>query len=157
MATRVEQLNKLIEKVSNEGFTYPTEYAYLQNSYARLISPTTGKIRTIAEANDYLKKRYGDNAIEYTEKQYNKDLSSVLDALGERTSYRGFVASVKQDYLDVLEDAGIHIISNISASRLVAYVKEAKRRSQNDSRGSPTFYEYLKEIFDSENVRYTEE
>lgn len=54
------QLNKLIRRIQSEGYTYPTEYAYISDSFARIVIPAgrkdAGTVRTMKQANDYLIK-----------------------------------------------------------------------------------------------------
>lgn len=54
------QLNKLINRIKSEGWTYPTEYAYISDAFARIVIPSgrkgAGTIRTMNQANDYLTK-----------------------------------------------------------------------------------------------------
>mgnify|MGYP004656917329 CR=1 FL=1 len=146
------QLNKLIRRLKSEDFTYPTEYSYISDAFARIIVPTgrkdSGTIRTMKQANDYLIKKYGSSAILFTEQTYNEELSALRERLGDNITYLGFKARIRSDMIEIIEDAmdmtGAYIdYRNISTEQMKWAIERASYDSKRDSRGSPTFYEYL--------------
>ena len=146
------QLNKLIRRLKSEDFTYPTEYSYISDAFARIIVPAgrkdSGTIRTMKQANDYLIKKYGSSAILFTEQEYNEELSALRERLGENLTYSGFKSRIRSDMIEIIEDAmdmtGAYIdYRNISTDQMKWVIERASYDSKRDSRGSPTFYEYL--------------
>lgn len=151
------QLNKLIRRIQSEGYTYPTEYAYISDSFARIVIPTgrkdAGTIRTMKQANDYLIKKYGSQAILFTEQEYNEELTQLKERLKGQTSYRGFKTKLRNNYIDIINDAmeytGEEIdYTRISTEQMKDAVEYASRMSKNDSQGSYTFYAYLLSYFE---------
>lgn len=151
------QLNKLIRHIQSEGYTYPTEYAYISDSFARIVIPTghkdAGTIRTMKEANDYLTKKYGSQAILFTEQEYNNELTKLKESLKGQTSYRGFKTKLRNNYIDIINDSmeytGEEIdYTRISTEQMKDAVEYASRMSKNDSQGSYTFYAYLLSYFE---------
>ena len=148
------KLNQLIKRMQSEGYTYPTEYAYISDSFARIVVPTgrkdAGTIRTMQEANDYLTKKFGSQAILFTEETYAQELNDLRAQLGNQTTERGFKSKVRSDLVDIINDfeeyTGESIdVSKISTETLRDAIEYAGRMAKGDSRGSPTFYEYLYE------------
>lgn len=146
------QLNKLIRRVQSEGYTYPTEYSYISDSFARLVVPVgrkgAGTIRTMKQANDYLIKKYGSEAILFTREEYESELTLLREQLGKQTTYRGFQSKLRSGYIDIINDAmeatGTEInYREISTEQMKDAVEQASKDAKRDSRGSPSFYEYL--------------
>lgn len=146
------QLNKLINRIKSEGWTYPTEYAYISDAFARLIIPSgrkgAGTIRTMKQANDYLIKKYGSEAILFTQQEYDEELTNLRSALAGRLTYRNFMREERINMISIIEEAmdktGRFVdYRNISNEKMKEAIKNAHRDSINDSRGSPQFYEYL--------------
>ena len=146
------QLNKLINRIKSEGWTYPTEYAYISDAFARIVIPTgrkgSGTIRTMKQANDYLIKKYGSDAILFTQEEYESELSGLMSALSGKTTYRGFIRAERHSMIEMIETAmentGEYVdIHNISTEQMKDAIEQASRDARNDSRGSPQFYEYL--------------
>lgn len=147
------QLNKLIKRVQSEGYTYPTEYGYVADSFARLVIPVGrkngGTIRSMKQANDYLIKKYGSQAILFTKEEYEQELASLRSMLDKQTSYRGFMRKLRSNYIDII-DSAIEATGNdsinykeITTEQMKDAVEQASRDARRDSRGSPSFYEYL--------------
>lgn len=146
------QLNKLIKRVQSEGYTYPTEYAYVSDSFARLIVPVGrkngGTVRTMKQANDYLIKKYDSQAILFTREEYDAELTALRNVLEKQTTYRGFMSKLRSGYIDIINDAMEYMgetidYRQISTEQMKDAVEQASRDSKRDSRGSPSFYEYL--------------
>lgn len=146
------QLNKLINRIKSEGWTYPTEYAYVSDAFARIVIPSgrkgAGTIRTMKQANDYLIKKYGSEAILFTQEEYDEELTSLRSALSDRLTYRNYMHKERQNMIEIIEEAmeqtGRYVdYRNISNEKMKEAIKDAHRDSLNDSRGSPQFYEYL--------------
>lgn len=149
-----QKLNRLIRELQSEGYTYPTEYAYISDAFARIVVPTgrkdAGTIRTMQQANDYLIKKYGSQAILFTEETYAQELNDLRTQLGKQTTRRGFVSKVRGDLTSIVRDMedviGEEIdISRISTEQLRDAIEYAGRMSKSDSNGSPSFYQYLYE------------
>lgn len=146
------QLNKLINRIKSEGWTYPTEYAYVSDAFARIVIPSgrkgAGTIRTMKEANDYLIKKYGSEAILFTQEEYDEELTKLRSVLSDRLTYRNYMGKERQNMIEIVEEAmditGEYVdVSNISNEQMKDAIERANRDAKNDSRGSPTFYEYL--------------
>lgn len=146
------QLNKLINRIKSEGWTYPTEYAYVADAFARIVIPSgrkgAGTIRTMKQANDYLTKKYGSEAILFTQQEYDEELTNLRSALEGRLTYSNFMREERINMISIIEEAmdktGRFIdYRNISNEKMKEAIENAHRDSINDSRGSPQFYEYL--------------
>lgn len=150
--TSPTQLNKLINRIKSEGWTYPTEYAYISDAFARIIIPSgrkgAGTIRTMKQANDYLIKKYGSEAILFTQEEYDEELTNLRSALSDRLTYRDYMRKERKNMIEIIEEAmektGRYIdYRNISNEKMKEAIESAHRDSIKDSRGSPQFYEYL--------------
>lgn len=146
------QLNKLINRIKSEGWTYPTEYAYVSDAFARIVIPSgrkgAGTIRTMEQANDYLIKKYGSEAILFTEEEYDEELTNLRSVLSDSLTYRDYMRKERQNMIEIIEEAmdntGEYIdVRNISNEQMKDAIEHASRDAKNDSRGSPQFYEYL--------------
>ena len=146
------QLNKLINRIKSEGWTYPTEYAYISDAFARIVIPSgrkgAGTIRTMKQANDYLTKKYGSEAILFTQEEYDEELTNLRSALSDRLTYRNYMHKERKNMIEIIEEAmektGRYIdYRNISNEKMKEAIENAHRDSVKDSRGSPQFYEYL--------------
>ena len=146
------QLNKLINRIKSEGWTYPTEYAYISDAFARIVIPSgrkdAGTIRTMKQANDYLTKKYGSEAILFTQEEYDEELTNLRSALSGRLTYRDYMHKQRQNMIEIIEEAmdktGEYVdVRNISNEQMKDAIERASRDAKNDSRGSPQFYEYL--------------
>ena len=146
------QLNKLINRIKSEGWTYPTEYAYISDAFARIVIPSgrkdSGTIRTMKQANDYLIKKYGSEAILFTQEEYDEELTNLRSALLGRLTYRDYMHKERQNMIEIIEEAmdktGEYVdVRNISNEQMKDAIESASRDAKNDSRGSPQFYEYL--------------
>ena len=146
------QLNKLINRIKSEGWTYPTEYAYVSDAFARIVIPSgrkgAGTIRTMKQANDYLIKKYGSEAILFTQEEYDEEFTNLRSALAGRLTYSNFMREERINMISIIEEAmdktGRFIdYRNISNEKMKEAIENAHRDSINDSRGSPQFYEYL--------------
>lgn len=146
------QLNKLIRRIKSEGWTYPTEYAYVSDAFARIVIPSgrkgAGTIRTMEQANDYLIKKYGSEAILFTEEEYDEELTSLRSVLSDSLTYRNFMHKARQNMIEIIEEAmdntGTYVdVRNISNEQMKDAIEQASYDAKNDSRGSPQFYEYL--------------
>lgn len=146
------QLNKLINRIKSEGWTYPTEYAYVSDAFARIVIPSgrkgAGTIRTMKQANEYLIKKYGSEAILFTQEEYNEELTNLRSALSGSLTYRGYMRKERQNMIETIEEAmeytGEYVdFQHISNEQMKDAIENASRYAKNDSRGSPTFYEYL--------------
>lgn len=146
------QLNKLINRIKSEGWTYPTEYAYVSDAFARIVIPSgrkgAGNIRTMKQANDYLIKKYGSEAILFTQEEYDEELTSLRSVLSDRLTYRNYMRKERQNIIEIIEEAmdntGEYVdVRSISNEQMKDAIERASRDAKNDSRGSPQFYEYL--------------
>lgn len=146
------QLNKLINRIKSEGWTYPTEYAYISDAFARIVIPSgrkgAGTIRTMEQANDYLIKKYGSEAILFTQEEYDEELTSLRSVLSDRLTYSNYMKKERQNMIEIIEEAmdntGEYVdVRNISNEQMKEAIERASRDAKNDSRGSPQFYEYL--------------
>lgn len=146
------QLNKLINRIKSEGWTYPTEYAYVSDAFARIVIPSgrkgAGTIRTMKQANEYLTKKYGSEAILFTQEEYNEELTNLRSALSGSLTYRGYMRKERQNMIEIIEEAmeytGEYVdFRHISSEQMKDAIEHASRDAKNDSRGSPQFYEYL--------------
>lgn len=146
------QLNKLINRIKSEGWTYPTEYAYISDAFARIVIPSgrkgAGTIRTMKQANDYLIKKYGSEAILFTQEEYDEELTNLRSALSDRLTYRNYMHKERQNMIEIIEEAmentGEYVdVRHISNEQMKDAIENASRDAKNDSRGSPQFYEYL--------------
>lgn len=146
------QLNKLINRIKSEGWTYPTEYANVSDAFARIVIPTgrkgAGTIRTMKQANNYLIKKYGSDAILFTQEEYDEELTNLRSVLSDRLTYRDYMHKERQNMIEIIEEAmdntGEYVdVRNISNEQMKDAIERASRDAKNDSRGSPTFYEYL--------------
>lgn len=146
------QLNKLINRIKSEGWTYPTEYAYVSDAFARIVVPSglkgAGTIRTMKQANDYLTKKYGSAAILFTQQEYDEELTNLRSVISDRLTYRDYMRKERQNMIEIIEEAmdntGEYVdVRNISNEQMKDAIERASRDAKNDSRGSPQFYEYL--------------
>ena len=146
------QLNKLINRLKSEGWSYPTEYAYVSDAFARLVIPSgrkgAGTIRTMKQANDYLIKKYGSEAILFTQEEYDEELASLRSVISDRLTYRNYMRKERQNMIEIIEEAmdntGEYVdVRSISNEQMKDAIERASRDAKNDSRGSPQFYEYL--------------
>ena len=146
------QLNKLINRIKSEGWTYPTEYAYVSDAFARIVIPSgrkgAGTIRTMKQANNYLIKKYGSEAILFTQEEYDEELTNLRSVLVGRLTYRNFMREERINMISIIEEAmdktGRFVdYRNISNEKMKEAIESSHRDSINDSRGSPQFYEYL--------------
>ena len=146
------QLNKLINRIKSEGWTYPTEYAYISDAFARIVIPSgrkgAGTIRTMEEANNYLIKKYGSEAILFTQEEYDEELTNLRSVLSDSLTYRDYMRKERQNMIEIIEEAmdntGEYVdVRNISNEQMKDAIEHASRDAKNDSRGSPQFYEYL--------------
>lgn len=146
------QLNKLINHIKSEGWTYPTEYAYVSDAFARIVIPSgrkgAGTIRTMKQANDYLTKKYGSEAILFTQEEYDEELTNLRSVISDRLTYRNYMRKERQNMIEIIEEAmdntGEYVdVRNISNEQMKYAIEHASRDAKNDSRGSPQFYEYL--------------
>ena len=146
------QLNKLINRVKSEGWTYPTEYAYVSDAFARIVIPSgrkgAGTIRTMKQANDYLTKKYGSEAILFTQQEYDEELTNLRSVISERLTYRDYMRKERKNMIEIIEEAmentGEYVdVIHISNEQMKDAIERASRDAKNDSRGSPQFYEYL--------------
>lgn len=146
------QLNKLINRIKSEGWTYPTEYAYVSDAFARIVVPSgrkgAGTIRTMKQSNDYLIKKYGSEAILFTQEEYDEELASLRSVISDRLTYRDYMRKERQSMIEIIEEAmdntGEYVdVQNISNEQMKDAIEHASRDAKNDSRGSPQFYEYL--------------
>lgn len=146
------QLNKLINRVKSEGWTYPTEYAYVSDAFARIVIPSgrkgAGTIRTMKQANDYLIKKYGSKAILFTQQEYDEELTNLRSVISDRLTYRDYMRKERQNMIEIIEEAmdntGEYVdVKSISNEQMKDAIERASRDAKNDSRGSPQFYEYL--------------
>lgn len=146
------QLNKLINRLKSEGWTYPTEYAYISDAFARIVIPSgrkgAGTIRTMEQANNYLIKKYGSEAILFTQEEYDEELTNLRSVLSDSLTYRDYMHKERQNMIEIIEEAmnntGEYVdVLNISNEQMKDAIERASRDAKNDSRGSPQFYEYL--------------
>lgn len=146
------QLNRLINRLKSEGWIYPTEYAYVSDAFARIVIPSgrkgSGTIRTMKQANDYLTKKYGSEAILFTQEEYDEELASLRSVISDRLTYRNYMRKERQNMIEIIEEAmdntGEYVdVRNISNEQMKDAIEHASRDAKNDSRGSPQFYEYL--------------
>lgn len=146
------QLNKLINRIKSEGWTYPTEYAYISDAFARIVIPSgrkgAGTIRTMEQANNYLIKKYGSEAILFTQEEYDEELTNLRSVLSDSITYRDYMRKERKNMIEIIEEAmdntGEYVdVQNISNEQMKDAIEHASRDAKNDSRGSPQFYEYL--------------
>ena len=146
------QLNKLINRIKSEGWTYPTEYAYVSDAFARIVIPSgrkgAGTIRTMKQANNYLIKKYGSEAILFTQEEYDEELTNLRSVLSDSLTYRDYMHKERKNMIEIIEEAmdntGEYVdVQNISNEQMKDAIEHASRDSKNDSSGSPQFYEYL--------------
>ena len=146
------QLNKLINRIKSEGWTYPTEYAYISDAFARIVIPSgrkgAGTIRTMEQANNYLIKKYGSEAILFTQEEYDEELTNLRSVLSDSLTYRDYMRKERQSMIEIIEEAmdntGEYVdVRNISNEQMKDAIEHASHDAKNDSRGSPQFYEYL--------------
>lgn len=146
------QLNKLINRIKSEGWTYPTEYAYISDAFARIVIPSgrkgAGTIRTMEQANNYLIKKYGSEAILFTQEEYDEELTNLRSVLSDSLTYRDYMRKERKNMIEIIEEAmeqtGEYIdVRQFSNEQMKDAIENASRDAKNDSRGSPQFYEYL--------------
>lgn len=146
------QLNKLINRIKSEGWTYPTEYAYVSDAFARIVIPSgrkgAGTIRTMKQANEYLTKKYGSEAILFTQQEYDEELTNLRSVISDRLTYRNYMRKERQNMIEIIEEVmeytGEYVdLKHISNEQMKDAIENASRDAKNDSRGSPQFYEYL--------------
>ena len=146
------QLNKLINRIKSEGWTYPTEYAYVSDAFARIVIPSgrkgAGTIRTMNQANEYLTKKYGSEAILFTQEEYDEELTNLRSVISDSLTYRDYMRKERQNMIEIIEEAmyntGEYVdVRSISNEQMKDAIERASRDAKNDSRGSPQFYEYL--------------
>lgn len=146
------QLNKLINRIKSEGWTYPTEYAYVSDAFARIVIPSgrkgAGTIRTMKQANEYLTKKYGSEAILFTQQEYDEELTNLRSVISDRLTYRDYMHKERKNMIEIIEEAmdntGEYVdVRSISNEQMKDAIERASRDAKNDSRGSPQFYEYL--------------
>lgn len=100
------------------------------------------------QANDYLTKKYGSEAILFTREEYDEELTNLRSALSDRLTYRDYMRKERKNMIEIIEEAmektGRYVdYRNISNEKMKEAIENAHRDSINDSRGSPQFYEYL--------------
>lgn len=146
------QLNKLINRIKSEGWTYPTEYAYVSDAFARIVIPSgrkgAGTIRTMKQANEYLIKKYGSEAILFTQEEYDEELTNLLSVISDSLTYRDYMRKERKKMIEIIEEAMEKTeeyvdVRHISNEQMKDAIEHASRDAKNDSRGSPKFYEYL--------------
>lgn len=100
------------------------------------------------QANDYLIKKYGSEAILFTQEEYDEELASLRSVISDRLTYRNYMRKERQNMIEIIEEAmdntGEYVdVRNISNEQMKDAIERASRDARNDSRGSPQFYEYL--------------
>lgn len=153
----IDKLNRAIMDIKSEGYTYPTQYAYLQEAYDRIIVPTgvknSGTIRTLEQVNDFLDRRFGGMSVHMTQEEYDKELNSLLSKLEPIDTVDKFLQSKREEYFDVFDtylgDTS-DTIKNLPTAQLRDMINEAWRRAKADPDGSPTFIEHLMDIIAEE-------
>lgn len=150
-----EQLNKQVSKIIEEGYNPPTQLYRIQQRFARVVINNSlrnpGYIRTYSETNEFLLKQYGERAHLLSEKEYNSILKELQDSLGKERSFQGVVREQRRALLDIVEDMNEFLDTDVKVNRLTTKqlydaVKAAGIAAKNDSKGSPSFYEYLADI-----------
>lgn len=154
------QINDLTDEIRSRGFQSRTDTYIIQQSFARLVVNrglvNEGYVRTMTEANKFLTKIYGDNAILYTEETYQQDLQSLNDALTGYKSVRQYLYKNRQRLVDIVRSAENWLgydetdLSHISTTKLHMLVRQANQMAQSDSGGSPTFYQHLMELLEEQ-------
>lgn len=148
-------VNKLIGELTEQGYTYPTQYSYMQEAYDQIIIPSgmknAGTIKSLTETNRYIEKRFGKG---YTlpKEEYEERLQSLLEKLEDVRTERKFKAQKRQQYQDDIYDAlGEELdLSDYTTEELRDAISDAWDRAREDPHGSPTFAEHLAEILSGE-------
>lgn len=86
---RAYEINNLYDWAKEKGFEFPTELKAVSDAHSRIVNSNNvraGYVRTMKEANEYLKKRYGEKAILFTRESYNKELKSLNVSISKQTS-----------------------------------------------------------------------
>lgn len=150
-----ERLNKNIEKIINEGYTPPTQLYRIQQRFGRVIINNSlknaGYVRSYTETNEFLLRNYGKRAHLLTEKEYNQILRELQNELGSERSLQGVVREQRKHLMDIVDDMNTLLDEDynperLSTKQLYDAVKRAGEMAKGDSRGSPSFYEYLSDI-----------
>ena len=100
------------------------------------------------QANEYLTKKYGYEAILFTQQEYDEELTNLRSAISDRLTYRNYMRKERQNMIKIIEEAmentGEYVdVRHISNEQMKDAIERASRDAKNDSRGSPQFYEYL--------------
>ncbi len=153
----IDKLNRAIMRLKSEGYTYPTQYSYMQEAFDRIIVPSgvknSGTIRTLEQVNNFLDKRFGEKAIHMTQEEYGQDINILSEKLKPIDTRAKFLKEKRAEYIDTINsnlgqlDSKVH---NLPTSQLRDILNEAWRRTKLDADGSPTFVEHLMEIIEVE-------
>lgn len=103
-----QELNKRIENIRKAGYTSPTDYSYMQESFSGLIQPkglkNSGRINTFTQYND-LRVKLGYNKVDKA--MYNELIDNLVQFYGDEI----YVSSVKKRYTETvrktLEKVGV--------------------------------------------------
>lgn len=94
-----QQLNKRIENIRKAGYTSPTDYSYMQESFSGLIQPkglkNSGRINTFTQYND-LRVKLGYNKVD--KEMYNELIDNLVQFYGDDI----YVSAVKKKYTETV-------------------------------------------------------
>lgn len=157
-----QEINELNDKIVSKGFTPITQYQYIQQSFSRIVKPMGmvdgGNIRTLEETNEFLKRKYKEDAILVSQEEYDKMIEQLNDRLIGYKSMKDVLRSNRNRLISVIEDAQTYTmddrdidLSKIKTERLLQLVNEAHRMARGDSSGSSSFYEHLMNLLEDES------
>lgn len=148
----IKQINKTVEQATREGYTYPTQYGYMQQAHDRIIKAPGlkghGTIRTLDEVNNFLDRKFGEKAIHMSEQEYRNEINQILDSLSDVDTYSKFQSEKRQEYIDHIEEHLGYtpsVISRMSTVEIRNAINAAWQKVHDTNGKSPDFEEYLKE------------
>ena len=153
-----EKLNKHLQQIEDAGFSLPTQTYRIQAGRTNIVISNelknAGYIRSYKEAVDFMKRAYGEKYQEYTLKDYEQDLRSLQDALGEERSYQGEIKAQRSRLNDIVYDMNDYLNTTynpkeLTTKELYDAVKQAGQMVKENNAKSPLFYEYLADILES--------
>lgn len=145
-----QRLNIIIEELQKEGYTYPTQYAYMQEAFDQIIIPpgmkNSGKIKSLTDANKYIERKFGKN-FTLSKSEYYEQLRDLLSEIKDINTKQKFLKEKREQYKVEIDQYlnGIDI-SNYSTSELRDILNQAWRQTKEDPDGSPTFSDHLYDI-----------
>ena len=150
-------INKQIRMTQSHGYQYPTELERYQQAFDGLVISNAqkngGQIRTLAEVNAYLTKKYSQPEL-WTQEQYDARLQNLVTKLGREITFSGVRGTIRENNIDIIMELNDFMETNynpyfMSTDELTQAIKDAGSYSSSErARGGDTaaaFYQRLEE------------